>query len=195
MTTRILGIDSSLTGTGLSRATVSNHGVAVEPWPEGTRFHATVELATVGARNPKKTDTWLHKSERVHEVLDKVDGALADGPYDAVGLEELAYGAQGSAVVVLHWLWGEIIWRVHQHGYPLYLANVASVKQLGTGKGNAKKDVMMLAMASRYPEYGIKDNNQSDAVAVSMLIARKLGVPFDTAPKSHNPNLDKVVLQ
>lgn len=191
---RILGIDSSLTGTGLSRATIEDHDAYGTIASNDPRVH-TVELATVGARKPKPTDTWLHTSERVHEVLDQVKGALCDGVYDAVGLEELAYGAKGDAVVKLHWLWGEIIYIVATLQYPLYLVNASAVKKFATGNGNAKKDVVMLAMANRYPTAAIKDNNQADALAVSMIVARKLGVPFDTAPQANIPNLDKVVLQ
>lgn len=179
---RILGIDSSLTGTGLARATIPDIMVGVRP--DGP-VPAEVQLATVGARKPKPGDTWLAKSERVHEVLTQIDAALSEGVYEAVGLEELAYGAKGDAAVVLHWLWGEVIHLVNQWKYPLYLVNVSTVKKFATGNGNAKKDQVMLAMANRYPDAGIKDNNQSDALAVCQIVSRTIGVPFDTMPVAH----------
>lgn len=178
---RILGIDSSLTGTGLARADM----------PDGQ-----VQLATVGASKPKPGDkSWISKSRRVHEVLDQIAAAIADTVPDAVGLEELAYGAQGDAAVVLHWLWGEVIDLVRHTSAELYLVNVSGVKKFATGKGNAKKDEVMLAMAGRYPHIPIKDNNQSDALAVCMMTARHIGVPFDTMPAKNLEAMAKVAQQ
>ncbi|QFG13963.1 RuvC-like resolvase [Mycobacterium phage Rhinoforte] len=189
---RILGIDTSLTGTGLARAVLPDVQRGVDmprEWP------AQVDLATVGASKPKKGDTWLARSRRVHEVLDGIAGALDDGHYDAVGLEELAYGAKGDAVVVLHWLWGEVVNLVRLRDIPLYLVNVSGVKKFATGNGNAKKDEVMLAMANRFPQYAIKDNNQSDALVVCMMTARHCGVPFETMPLKHLESMTKVVQQ
>lgn len=192
---RVLGIDSSLTGTGLAEAEFS-------PWPPSSLPRRDdepctpfVELSTVGASRSKPGDTWLAKARRVHEVLEQIAEVLDDGRWDAVGLEELAYGAQGTALVVLHWLWGEVVNLVRLREIPLYLVNVAGVKKFATGKGNAKKDQVMLAMANRYPQFGIADNNQSDALAVSMMTSRIIGAPFDTMPVAHHDALKKVVLQ
>lgn len=189
---RILGIDSSLTGTGLARAAIPDIMVGVDP---NGPVPVEVALATVGASKPRPGDTWLAKSRRVHEVLDKIDAALAEGDYEAVGLEELAYGAKGDAAVVLHWLWGEVVQLVRLRGYRLFLVNVSGVKKFATGNGNAKKDEVMLAMANRYPQFPIKDNNQSDALAVSMVVARKLGVAFDTMPQKNLEAMTKVAEQ
>lgn len=192
---RILGIDSSLTGTGLA-------GAELLPWPpsriprqDGQPVSHTIGLSTVGARKPKLTDTWLATSERIHEVLDKIDAAVCEHVYDAVGLEGLSFGSKGDAVVKLNWLWGEIIYLVHRRGAPLYLIPPSNVKKFATGNGNANKDVVMLAMANRYPHAGIADNNQSDALAVCMMTARQVGVPFDTMPVKHLEAMSKVAPQ
>lgn len=187
---RYLGIDSSLTGTGLARAYVK------QVWSDGPpAFEQVVDLATVGASKPKKGDTWLAKSRRVHEVLDGIESAIVETQPDVIGLEELAYGAKGDAVVVLHWLWGEIINLVRVHDVPLYLVNVSGIKKFATGNGNAKKDEVMLAMANRYPQYAIKDNNQSDALAACMMVARHCGCPFDTMPAKNLESMNKVAKQ
>lgn len=177
---KILGIDSSLTGTGLAKAVMPDIMVGVDP--RGP-VPATVQMATVSPSKSKPGDTWLAKDRRIHEVLDTIDSAILETKPDAIGLEELAYGAQGTAVVVLHWLWGEIIHLARINSVPIYLVNVATVKKFATGNGNAKKDAVMLAMSNRYPQYGIADNNQSDALAVCMIVARELGVAFDTMPQ------------
>lgn len=154
-----------------------------------------VDLATVAARKPQKTDTWIHRAQRVHEVVDQISRAIDYGRPDAVGLEDLAYGAKGSAVVILHWLWGEIVHMVQGYEIPLYLVSTSGVKKFATGKGNAPKDQVMLAMAARYPQYPISNNNESDALAVCMATSRRIGLPFDTMPKTHIEALDKVALQ
>lgn len=184
---RYLGIDSSLTGTGLCRALIDGY--------DADGYVADVELATCGASNPRKGDTWIAKSRRVHEVLDGIEAAMTEQPVDAIGLEELAYGAKGSGLVVLHWIWGEVINLSRVHSIPLYLVNPSGVKKFATGNGNAKKDVVMLAMAKRYPQFAIGDNNQSDALAVCMMLARHLDHPFDTMPQLNLEAMNKVAAQ
>lgn len=187
---RYLGIDSSLTGTGLARAYVK------QVWSDGPpAFEQVVDLATVGASKPKKGDTWIAKSRRVHEVLDGIAAAIHETVPDAIALEELAYGAKGDAAVVLHWLWGEVVNLVRHSSAELYLVNVSGIKKFATGNGNAKKDEVMLAMAGRYPQYGIKDNNQSDALAACMMVARHCGTPFDTMPVKNLESMNKVAKQ
>lgn len=191
---RILGIDSSLTGTGLAR-------LDLLPWPPSEPFRKDGEpvkyelaLATVGASKAKPTDTWLARSRRVHEVLNGIEHAITDH-VDLVSLEELAFGAKGTALVVLHWLWGEVINICRVESVPLLLVNPSAVKRFATGAGNAKKDVVMLAMANRYPDAGIADNNQADALACAMVGARFKDMPVDTMPQSHLSAMGKVALQ
>src|SRR4051812_49499639 len=57
---RVLGIDSSLTATGLARIDVSNHAQSTD---HGTIHFADVVTATVGAGPPGKDRSEEHTSE------------------------------------------------------------------------------------------------------------------------------------
>lgn len=193
---RILGIDSSLTGTGLCRLDITSY--------DADGYVPEIALATVRVSKSQKGDTWRAKSRRVHEVLAQIESAICDGDEliqdrvvmpDLVVLEELAYGAKGTALVVLHWLWGEVVTLCCRYDVPLLLVNVSGIKKFATGKGNAPKEEVLLAMVNRYPDAGIEDNNQADAYAAAMMGARWLEHPVDRMPALHLEAMDKVALQ
>ncbi len=48
---------------------------------------------------------------------------------------------------------------------------VATIKAFATGKGNAKKDAMIAAAAEKWPEAGIKDDNEADARWIAACVA------------------------
>jgi Holliday junction resolvasome RuvABC endonuclease subunit len=192
---RILGIDSSLTGTGLCRLDITSY--------DADGYVPEIALATVRVSKSQKGDTWRAKSRRVHEALDQIESAITDGIErpdrdelpDLVVLEELAYGAKGTALVVLHWLWGEVVTLCCRYDVPLLLVNVAGIKKFATGKGNAPKEEVLLAMVHRYPDAGIEDNNQADAYAAAMMGARWMNHPVDRMPALHLEAMNKVALQ
>lgn len=180
-----LGVDSSLTGTGLARIYIPPDLPKGAEIASRTRYESSViQLATI--KTPKKAGKLLDTSYRISYAIDRIEAAMIDGPpLDAVGLEEIPYGAKGSARTSLTWLWGRVIDLCVRHSLPLYLVNVSAVKKFGTGNGNAGKDEVMLSMAERFPEAHISDNNQSDALAVGMLVARLELYPVDTMPMKH----------
>jgi Holliday junction resolvasome RuvABC endonuclease subunit len=184
---RVLGIDSSLTATGLCRADVHT---ANRPNP-GTPWLADVAVCTVSAPGPKKADTSKRAmARRVTALLDQIEGALEG--VDLVALEELAYGAKGSAAWVLPWIWGEIIRLCEKHDVDLVIVNVTCVKKYATGKGNADKDTVLLAASRRYPDVGITNNNEADATVICAIGCRYLGCPIDSVPKVNLEFMSKV---
>jgi len=185
---RILGIDGSLTGTGLCQIDIPYGGAL-----------PVILTATVRAPKPKPGDkSVLSRSRRIASVIAGIEGAIVgDEPRpDLIVLEELAYGAQGAAKSTLDWLFGRIVDLVRAYDIPLLLVNVAAVKQFATGKGNADKDTVMLSMAHRYGDrVTLNNNNEADALALAFIGARYLDHPVDTAPESHLKCMGKVALQ
>lgn len=216
----ILSIDSSLSGTGLVRLIVAgpdeiqlciDKGALLSKEPPYPYWPA---LATVRAPVLRKGDkSQLTTSRRIQHVIEGIEAAILDGKQggmwlkpDLIVLEEIPYGAQGDAKHKLTWLWGRVIDLVRSYDIPLLLVNVAAIKQFATGKGNASKDEVMLAMVNRYggagfiegtstPKPTITNNNEADALAAGMIGARYLGCPVDTAPKENLKCMAKVALQ
>ena len=213
----ILGVDSSITATGLARLCVAG--------PEETQLYIDngwyrryeppypywPALATVRAPKAKTGDTSARTSSaRISHVIDGIEAAILDGrdggmwfKPDLIALEELPYGAKGQAKTKLDWLWGRVVDLAVKHDIPLLLVNVSAIKKFATGNGNASKDEVMLAMVNRYggdgfiPHTGtakpkMDNNNESDALAAAMIGARFLGCPVDTAPKKNLECMNKI---
>lgn len=56
-----------------------------------------------------------------------------------------------------------------ERGVPIKEFNPSTIKKAATGKGNADKTAVMLAMRARYPGVLIQDDNSADALAVLTL--------------------------
>ena len=175
---RILGCDSSLTGTGLARFDI---------YPDR---QVETALATVRAPKAKTGDkSPLTTSRRIEYIIDAIGAAIIDGEKpDLFVLEDIPYGAKGDAQSKLNWLWGRIVDLVRGHGIPLVTVHNTAVKTFATGKGSgagSDKDSVMLAMANRHPELHISNNNESDAAILAFIGARLLECPVDTMPVAH----------
>lgn len=181
---RVLGIDQSLTATGLCRVDLLDHSV---PAP-GEPYTGVIDVCTVSA--PKgKTMTKREYSRRVTALVDQIEGAL-DG-VDLVAMEDLAYGAKGASAWILPWLYGRIIDLCEKHDKRLIVVNVTTVKKYATGSGNAGKDVVMLAVAKRWPGL-VANNNEADSVICAAVGCRYLGLPIDNVPKENQKFMDKI---
>ena len=213
----ILGVDSSITATGLARLCVAGpedtqqaieNGYLLTNEPPYPYWPA---LATVRAPRAAKGDTSARTtSKRISHVVDGIEAAILDGrdggmwfKPDLIALEELPYGAKGAAKTKLDWLWGRVVDLAVKHEIPLLLVNVSAIKKFATGNGNASKDEVMLAMVNRYGGDGfiegtstgkpkMNNNNESDALAAAMIGARFLGCPVDTAPKKNLECMNKL---
>jgi Holliday junction resolvasome RuvABC endonuclease subunit len=186
---RVLGIDSSLTATGLCRVDVDTH----KPSAFSATEHelTSIDVCTVSAPKPNPHDK-SHRAmaRRVTALLDQIEAALEG--VDLVAMEELAYGAKGAAAWVLPWIWGEIIRLCEKHDVKLVIVNVSCVKKYATGKGNADKDTVLLAASRRYADVGITNNNEADATVIAAIGCRYLGLPIDQVPKVNLEFMSKI---
>jgi Holliday junction resolvasome RuvABC endonuclease subunit len=168
----VLGIDSSLTGTGLARIQVCDKPADLTDFVDPTE----ILVATVGDNKPK-TKTRREYSRRIAKVVNDVDAAMEG--VDLIFMEELAYGAKGATAFVLPWLWGRIIDCAEARDIPIGFANVSQIKKYATGKGNADKDIVLAAVVRRFPEVEITNNNEADALTLALIACRGLGFPVD----------------
>lgn len=166
---RILGIDSSLTATGLARVDIGSYG-------DGA-WNSSISVATVGAPKPTKDKSKLAMVRRVNALLDQIEAAF-DADVDAVGIEGLAFGARGEGAWVLPWVWGRCLELCERHGVPLTVVATSARAKFITGKGNADKDTVTLGVAKQLPHADVTNNNEADAVAVAAAVAQQLEHPI-----------------
>jgi len=173
---RILAIDSSLTGTGLTRIDVSNHAVATD---HGTIHHADIVTATVRAPGPGKDKSKRAMIRRVNRLIEQIEPAFEGVDY--VGMEALAYSAGNSSAWVLAYVWGRVIELCEKHDVPLTLVGTSQVKKFALGKGSGPgtdKDHVLAAALKLFPTADIDGNNEADATVVGAVVCQQLGLPI-----------------
>lgn len=166
---KILGIDPSLTSTGLALV-------------EGGKVLDT-----------KRVKSKLAGHRRVDYILSAIEDQLTSGSV-MVGIEGPAMGAKGSAVVQIFGLWGVITHTLHTWAVPYYVVPPSNLKKYATGKGNADKDTVLAAVVLRYQHLvTVTSNDVADALTIAAMGARYFDVALeDSMPATHLLGMDKV---
>ena len=169
----VLGVDSSLTGTGLARI----HITARRPTdPLAVLTPDEVLVATVGNKKVK-LKTRREYSRRITTVVDQVDAAMEG--VDVIMMEELAYGAKGATAFVLTWIWGRIIDCAERRDIPIGFVNLSQIKKYATGNGAADKSQVVARMVRLFPEVDVSNDNEADALTAGLIACRASGYPCD----------------
>lgn len=187
----VLGIDTSLTATGLCQ--VAFQGLDSNGDPVGL----VMRCATVSAPPPAKNGDRSKRAmaRRVNRLLEQIEEALLDHRPDLIAMEALAYAAKGEGVWVLPWVWGRVIELCERHDIALIVVGTSQLKKYVVGKGagpGTDKDSVMLAVAKRWPQAEVSNNNEADATAVAAIGCRHLGMPIDNVPKDNQSIMAKV---
>lgn len=164
-----VGIDPSLAGTAI--AVIHQDRITVN------------RLATTG----HKADTLDQRMQRLDAIerwlFDHLDGL--PGTTAIIGIEGPAYAAQAQAGVHLRaGLWWALARRARHWGQLVEIAPTIRAKY-ATGKGNAPKDAVLLAVSRRYPLFTGTTNDEADALIVAAILARLDGHPIDDLPATH----------
>lgn len=171
---RLVALDLSLTATGIAWT----HNAGTQP---------------IGVRTVKSRTTG---HERINQILEAVAEAtwLLHDPEPLVTIEGLPlYSGKGNTTILLaelhgvvkQWLWDNDIRYV-------VVAPQARAKY-ATGKGNAGKDEVMLAVARRYADVvTVADNNQADAVALLAMATDRYGFAYVEVPAVNRTALSRV---
>lgn len=169
----VTGLDLSLTSTGW--ATVTDAGDIT-----------TGRIQSKGT----KTATLRDRRERLADLAWKISEAASDA--DLVVVEGPSFGQLRQSGqhdrAGLWWLALDAIWQV----CTVVEVPPASVKKYATGKGNADKDTVLLAVARRFPHVDLTGNDEADALILAAMGARHLGTPIDDMPLTHTMAMSKV---
>lgn len=171
---RIIGIDPSLTATGIAvtdTTTGSIYTDTITTKNSGNGIHERlIRFGAIGAR--------LIDHLPNHQAL-----AVIEGP---------AYASNGAGTWDRAGLWWTITRVLDAYEIPTIEVPPATRARYATGRGNASKDEVLIAAVRRYPQADITDNNQADAVILAAIGARLTGAPIDTLPKTHTSALTKL---
>lgn len=163
--TRTVGIDLSLTGTGL---------VVLE---DGKLVHSRLIKSTRGGARPKD------ETERLRSIIKEIVGELGTYKPSMVSIEGLAFMARNTTALVqlagLNYLLRSTL---HDIDIPYIVIAPTSLKKYITTKGNAPKSSMMLEVYKRY-DVTFTDDNECDAFALARCAYDFLQDTVDHLPK------------
>lgn len=170
---RVVGLDLSLTATGIAAIT------------DTTVVHT---ITSKGAKDATLTER--------RQRLDRLELAIAEWlpeNLDLIVVEAPSFGQMRQAGEHARaGLWWRVVSILDDCYAPVAEVPPATLKKYVTGKGNAGKDEVLLAVSRRYPDVDVKDNNQADALVLAAMGARRLGFPIDDMPKAHLAAMDAV---
>lgn len=157
----MLGIDPSLTGTGLAVL----HGSSV------------IRVVTVKPGLKRG-------HERMDFILACIADAIGSNPPDLVVIEGPSYGSAAGqrGHHERAGLWWLITRGLYVRRIPYAVASPASRAMYATGSGSAGKAVVLDCMRQRYPTARLSDDNMADALALAAMGVDYLG---GQVPRGH----------
>lgn len=157
----ILGVDFSLTSTGVC---------SIED--------GAAECITVKS---KKEEVWHEFPQRVAGIALDIEAWIGADTDPLIVIESPAFAAKSSSLDRMlggWWMFVDTLITACVFNPPL-LVTPGQLKKFATGKGNAGKDEVMLAVSRRYPDVAVTDNNQTDALVLAAIGAAVMGEPFN----------------
>jgi Holliday junction resolvasome RuvABC endonuclease subunit len=167
---RVVGVDLSLTGTGLA-------DVAHEPSGALTYDYRTVTSKPAG-------QDVRARSRRIDDVRGEVL-RYARGS-DLVIVEGPSLGKASPHTWDRAWLWGSVVDDLLAARLAVAVAPPTVVKKFAAGKGNADKTAVAVGMARLWGEgTECRNDNEWDALALATMGAQRIGIP-DIPERAHH---------
>lgn len=159
--TSIVGIDMSLTSTGLARVT---YGAG--QWV--TETHSRTSKGKL-----KDTITMRHARIRgiasdVHEWASGAALAVIEGP---------SFGSRGGSPVDRYGLWWRVVGRLVDAEIPVVVCPPQTRAKFASGRGNDDKAAVAVAVSKMWPDAEIANSDEADALALGSAGACLLGLP------------------
>lgn len=173
-TPTVIGIDTSLTATGVA----SSLG-----WCD-----------LVGYTDKKNPITKLPHPARIAALTAlATDVATLVGTPDLAVIETPAYTQSGGGAHERGWLWWDVYRRLTGRGVPIALMTPNQRMLYATGKGSGGKGGVIDAVARRWPAYETGGNNNlADAVTLMAAGVDALGHPLAAMPTANRAALNAI---
>lgn len=174
----VVGLDLSLTSTGIAALDVGG----------GALFtHAVRSKGTKADRLPQNT-------ARLRDLAGRITAAVRRVDPDLVVVESALFSShQDSSAHRRAGLWWLVVDTLDA-AYPVVAAAPTTVKKFATGKGNADKSAVLLAVARRWGEDVLPDarGDRADAAVLAALGAYRLGGASLPVTKARTAVCEKV---
>lgn len=183
--TSVVGIDSSLTSTGLVRL-------------RGGYLDGTASVHRV--RSKAAGNAIAARVDRLDGIAGEIVRFVQSEPTDLVVIEGPAYGTAGKSGSMhdRSGLWWLVVYSLTRSGFRVLEVPPSSRIKYATGVGggpNGSKDAVLTAVVRRYPQFEIIGNDQADALLLAVMGRRLLGSPVElTLPQANLAALDKLSL-
>lgn len=176
----IIGLD-----TAIGSATSSGTGIASsQGWCE-----------SVGYADKKNPFSKLPHRNRLNALTGLANRiTLAIGRPDLVVMELPAPSRAGGGAHERAWLWWELYRWLDRHDIPVGLMTPNQRMLYAAGKGTASKNVVVDAVARRWPAWSTGgDDNLADAVVLMAAGMDWWGCPVAAVPKAHRVAVERAV--
>lgn len=178
---RILGLDPSITSTGLA---ILDGATPVYRYHWGIDGHLT--------------DGTLRRNRNLRMVVRHIGDVLAGLEFDVAAIEGRAHGARYGNPGEREALRQSLIslldgGRRDIRKVPMAFVNPKTRARWATGDGNADKKAILAEVRSWWPGMHITSDDEADAFVLGMMFAMKLGepMPFEVTQR-HRGGLEKV---
>ena len=172
---RVIGLDPSLTSFGVGYLTV---------FPEPSEFRLWTESSEILKPRVTGAQRLLWFYEKITQVIVHADLVVVEG---------YAY-SQGNAMAKMGELGGVVRMAIYESGVPWGDVAPTTLKKFITGKGNAKKDQIMLEVYKRWG-FDKATTDEADALGLAMMGATGVYDLNTGLPKTNLEALKKVEWQ
>lgn len=168
---RVVGLDISLTSTGLAIITRRVEGSTL------------VNTHTITSRG-KRDDGLAERAERIADLASHIATLL--GNPKLVVIESPAFGARGGSTLDRSGLWWRVVGELAARNVPTAVCPPTVRAKFATGKGNADKAAVSAAVARLWPDLEVANSDEADAVALAHAGAVRLGWDVETLARHHD---------
>jgi crossover junction endodeoxyribonuclease RuvC len=172
---RVIGIDPSMTSTGIA-------------------IHEGGWITTHTVKSKPDAGTLTSFLDRSYQIAKDIDAVVHFRNEDLVVIEGMAFGAKSSSLDKIHAHWWLVVKFIIDYVNQEPVVVSSSQRCLyATGKGAAKKDIVLAAVLKRYPGADPAGNDEADAVIFAAMGARHLGKPVEQSlPLANLGAMEKV---
>lgn len=171
-----MGIDPSLTGTGLARIVA-----------DGQAVRAVSTMTVVSQPGGSSVEARL---DRLDAILSDVEDFILPGSLAVI--ESPAYSRSVGARHERSGLWWMIARAAKRRGCRVLEVSPKTRAKYASGDGNANKAMVTLRMREAWPRVPIRDHNEADALALAALGMRLVGFPVDPAARYRSEAVEAV---
>lgn len=158
---KVVGLDLSLTSTGIAYVYPSGRGVTARVTSKGK----------AGATLDQRYARLQHIASSVTELI--------RGDLDLVVIEAPAMSRTTGHQHDRSGLWWLVVSWLRGHSIPVAEVAPTARAKYATGRGNAAKDDVLSAVIRRYPHVDVNGNDEADALILAAMGARWLGQPLE----------------